>query len=148
MSRSLTIRPAQMADAEGIGRVHVETWQVAYRGQVPDSYLDGLNVEQRIERWRSMLADPDRDETNWVALDDAKVIGFSGAGTSRDHDADARTGELFAIYVNPSYWDTGAGEALLDAAMAFLRERFDAAMLWVLDTNVRARRFYEKHGWS
>ena len=28
-----------------------------------------------------------------------------------------------------------------------LRERFREAVLWVLDDNLRARRFYEKHGW-
>jgi len=30
-----TIRPATVADAPGIARVHVLTWQCAYKGQIP-----------------------------------------------------------------------------------------------------------------
>jgi hypothetical protein len=39
------IREATLADAEGVARVHVDTWRSAYKEMVPDSYLDGLNYE-------------------------------------------------------------------------------------------------------
>jgi GNAT superfamily N-acetyltransferase len=143
----LIVHVAGPEDADGIARVHVESWQVAYRGQIPDDYLDGLSVERREQVWRTWLRVEGRDETNWVAERDGEIVGFAGAGRSRDDDADERTGELFAVYVQADHWDTGAGAALMDAVVAFLRERFAAATLWVLDTNERARRFYEKGGW-
>ena len=36
---SLIIREAQLKDAAGIAKVQVETWQTAYKGQMPESYL-------------------------------------------------------------------------------------------------------------
>jgi GNAT superfamily N-acetyltransferase len=144
----LVVRLAEPADADGIARVHVETWQVAYRGQIPDDYLDGLSVEKRQDVWGMWLRVEGRDETNWVAERDGEIVGFAGAGASRDDDADGPTGEIFAVYVRADQWDTGAGAALMNEAVAFLRERFDAATLWVLDSNERARRFYDKGGWA
>ena len=42
----LRIREANVSDAEGIAKVHVYTWQNAYLGLIPDSFLQGLSVEQ------------------------------------------------------------------------------------------------------
>jgi GNAT superfamily N-acetyltransferase len=80
-------------------------------------------------------------------LCDDEMIGFAGAGASRDDDAGERTGEIFAIYVMTEHWGGGAGPALMREAVEFLRKRFYDATLWVLDTNARASRFYEKCGW-
>jgi len=43
----MLLRPAQPADAAAVARVHVRSWQVAYRGLLPDEYLDGLQPEDR-----------------------------------------------------------------------------------------------------
>lgn len=142
----IVVREAEIGDAPAIGYVHVRSWQEAYRGQVPDTYLDRLSIGQRIDVWRDMLA-TGSDETNWVVMLHGEVVGFAGAGPSRDADADLRTGELFAIYLLAGHWGAGAGSALLDRAVGWLRERFDEATLWVLATNARATHFYEMHGW-
>jgi ribosomal protein S18 acetylase RimI-like enzyme len=74
------------------------------------------------------------------------VIGFVSVGASRDDDA---AGELFAIYVHPNHWDTGAGRALMQAGEAELASQgHHHVVLWVLDDNPRARRFYELAGWN
>ena len=44
-------------------------------------------------------------------------------------------------------WGTGSGWALMDAAVTWLAERWQAAILWVAEENPRARRFYERYGW-
>ncbi len=144
----LIVRAAVPGDADDIARVHVGSWQVAYRGQVPDEYLDAMSVDRFKAIWRDLLRRDVRDETNWVAECDGEIVGFAGAGASRDDDAETRTGEVFAVYVLANHWDTGAGAALMNEATAFLQDRFDRATLWVLDTNERARRFYEKGGWG
>lgn len=53
-----TIRLAVPDDAAGIATVHVKTWQFAYKGQIPNSYLDSLSVEKRTETWRTQLETP------------------------------------------------------------------------------------------
>lgn len=146
----MNIRRATVDDAEGVARVHVGTWRTAYRGIVPDDYLNGLSVEQRQMGWERAIGegDPDWPEMDiWVAEHDGRIVGFCGFGPSRDGDAAADTGEVYAIYVDAPRWDTGTGAALMRQALVALAGRFREATLWVLDENARARRFYERLGW-
>jgi len=128
----------------------VRAWQWAYRGQIPDAYLDGLTeqIGQRAAWWHELLSRPLSEHRTWIAERDATIIGFAGTGPSHDPDAAPGTAELNAIYLEPSAVGTGAGHALMAHAVQDLRARgFGAAMLWVLETNSRARRFYEIAGW-
>lgn len=47
----MRLRIASATDVGRIAEVHVRTWQVAYRGQVPDEYLDSLSIEDRHTAW-------------------------------------------------------------------------------------------------
>ncbi|HUZ14719.1 MAG TPA: GNAT family N-acetyltransferase, partial [Gaiellaceae bacterium] len=79
-----------------------------------------------------------------VAEEGGVVVGFAWTGDSRDEPG---KGELFAIYVVPEAWGSGAGSALMASALEALRS-YSSATLWVLEDNPRARRFYEREGWS
>jgi ribosomal protein S18 acetylase RimI-like enzyme len=146
------VRPATAADAEPIARVHVATWQAAYAGLLPADYLTAMSnsVQQRADRWRTSVA---TSGSTVLVVDAANnrdgLAGFVAVGPSRDAGAAKRTGELMAIYVNPQFWGDRIGAALHVAGLASLAEAGNAtATLWVLDTNQRARAFYERHGWS
>lgn len=148
MPAGVGVRDATPDDAEAIARVHVETWKAAYRGLIPDEILDGLSVARRAEAWREWLTGGGRaGQGTWVAVRSDEVIGFANAGPSRDDDVDAGTGEVYAIYVRPAHWDTRVGATLMEQSLDHLRPHFTAATLWVLETNRRGRRFYEKGGW-
>lgn len=146
---AVRIREAEPTDAEAIASIHVRSWQAAYRGQLTDDYLDGLRVEDRLEQHRRTLAEPRPDWRTWVAEDDGKLLGFAVTGASEDADADPKTGEVYAIYLEPERVGTGLGRELFAHAVDDLRTRgFRAATLWVLETNERTRRFYEVAGWK
>ena len=143
-----TVRPATPEDAPAMGRVHVRAWQAAYRGAMPDDFLDGLDPETREAGWARLLSSPDAaGHTLVVENDDGAVVGFAHIGPSRQQaDSD---GELYAINLDPDAWGRGLGRQLLAAATDELAQRgYDEAILWVLDTNARARRFYEAAGWA
>lgn len=70
-----SVRPATPDDAAAIAGVHVRSWQVAYRGVVPDVILDGLSVEQRRTTWRQLLVD-DHGSLTLVADRGGEVAGF------------------------------------------------------------------------
>lgn len=56
---------------------------------------------------------------------------------------------LEALYVRPAAWGSGVADELHAWAVAELRAAGVAtARLWVLEENLRARRFYERHGWN
>jgi ribosomal protein S18 acetylase RimI-like enzyme len=142
------VRRARIEDAPGIAAVHVRTWQAAYRGQMPDDFLDDLDVDKRTIRWREWTQQSD----TWVLVvedQDHRIAGFSSCCPSRDADADAKTAEIRAIYVHPEKWRNGSGRSLMSASLAHLKALgFDAVTLWVLEANASARLFYESIGFA
>ena len=145
----VTIRPATMHDAAAIADVHVRSWQAAYRGMMPQDYLDRLDPADRLPRWRRLLADPDRSRTDvLVAVGDDGVCGFSSFGPSRDEDQDPGcVADVRAIYVAPDSVSHGVGRLLMTASLERLALiGYEQVTLWVLDANERARRFYEIAG--
>lgn len=126
-----------------VARVHVSSWQAAYRGLIAQGYLDGLRPEDRAARYTFGEAGP----KTLLAVEDGNVLGFASYGTARGDDC-MGFGELYALYADPSAWDRGVGRALIAEARAGLRaEGFDGAILWVLTGNERAERFYRRDRW-
>jgi ribosomal protein S18 acetylase RimI-like enzyme len=142
------LRRARESDARAIAEVHVRTWQQAYDRLLPDAFLKALNIEARERYWANEIAVLPPERRPWVAETQAEVVGFVSAGPSRDDDAAGATGEVYAIYVLPECWDRGVGRNLFDRAERdLIQHGYDVATLWVLDSNQRARRFYEAAGW-
>ena len=146
------IRVAQPKDAARIAEIHVRTWQSAYRGQFPDTFLDQLKAEQREPQWTHTIEQSPPGGSVIVAVTnrgtDEQIIGFCSFGPARTGDDDPETGEVYAIYINPVHQGIGAGKALMAAGEHALHEAgFRMAMLWVLEGNIPARIFYERLGW-
>jgi ribosomal protein S18 acetylase RimI-like enzyme len=144
-------RHAELADAAGIARVSVAAWRTAYAGLMSAERLATLSLEERVGRWRARLGGLEPTVATTLVVEQIGAIGgFVSLGPQRDvADAAAspRTGEVWAIYVDPMLWGKGAGQALLAAARAELRAAgFVELVLWVLRDNARARRFYEAAG--
>lgn len=137
------IRSPRLEDASGLATVHVESWQEAYRGLLGRSFLDSIDLAARIGWWqRTISAGQSLISVGEV---DGVVEGFCLAGASHDPD----WGEIYALYVRPGHWGTGLGRSLLaDGEASLVESGFGSALLWVLDGNRRARRFYERQGWA
>jgi ribosomal protein S18 acetylase RimI-like enzyme len=143
---SMVLRPATPDDATDVAHVHVRSWQVAYRGLIPDEVLDALRPEARAERYTFGSSDPSRPATI-VAIDTGVIRGFATSGPALGTDGHGR-GELYSLYVDPPSWGRGVGRALIAAAREHLAgQGFAEARLWVLVGNDRAERFYRADGW-
>jgi ribosomal protein S18 acetylase RimI-like enzyme len=139
----LVIRRARLEDAAAIAAVHVRTWQSAYEHVFGAERLAGIDLGAREGLARRSSTDPDHDV--FVAEEEGRIVGFVGTGPPNENEG-AR--ELFAIYVLPEAWGTAAASGLMRAAVDAMRARGAAdAILWVLEDNPRARRFYEREGW-
>jgi GNAT superfamily N-acetyltransferase len=141
----LEVRRARPDDAAAIAEVHVRTWQEAYEHVFGAERLASVTVAQRLPMWRQILDDP--AQTALVAENEAgRIVGWCTVAPSRDADAD---GELWGIYVLSEAWGSGVGSALMAAGIDALRESgYREVILWVLEDNPRARRFYEREGWT
>jgi GNAT superfamily N-acetyltransferase len=141
----LDVRPALPADADAIGHMHVRSSRAAYTGLLPDAAFDD---EAQRRMWRDGLASerPPGSATFVAVLDDA-VVGVANVRAARGEASG--TGELTHIYLDPDCWGHGVGRALLARAEESLRESgFREAVLWVVDGNERAERFYRAAGWA
>ena len=142
----VTARLAGAADADAIGRIQVETWRAAYTGLIPDEAIESFDVAARQRLWREWFDQPWPGGVVFVAEHDGHVVGFANSGPCREEE---RAGELYAIYVLPTSWGTGAGRALIQHTEEWMRfSGFGEAILWVLEGNERAERFYRAAGWE
>jgi ribosomal protein S18 acetylase RimI-like enzyme len=144
----LKIRRAAVDDAPKLAKVHVDSWQVAYRGLVPDSHLQKFTYQRREEAFRRSLA-ANQEET-YLLEDGHQPVAILTIGPGRDSDLDiSLTGELWGIYIAPDYWRRGIGRKLVQEAERMLQARgYREVALWVLEGNSAARRFYEAEGFS
>jgi GNAT superfamily N-acetyltransferase len=134
------IRRATTADAAEIARVHLASMQAAY---AEHEILANRTFEERYEIWRNAL---EQARHVLVAEEEGRIVAFAAIGPARDEDG---VGEVYAIYAHPSAWGKGFGRRLVMAAEEALDDAgYADATLWVLDTNERARRFYERAGWT
>lgn len=141
----MSIRSARIEDADAIGEVHAQSWKIAYRGLVPQAFLDTITPAKRARKIREYLGTGYC--TTLVAETDGQIQGFVDFAASRDTEAPPRTGEIFALYVHPQTWSRGLGRELMTAALTALEQAgFTSVTLWVLAGNERAIRFYEFAG--
>jgi len=142
---NIKVRPARLDDCHDLGYIHVESWKAAYKGIVPDSFLDEMSVERSENRFINAISQG--SERNIIALIEDKVAGFMCFGKCRDEDVDETYGEIWGIYLHSTFWRKGIGSELLLYGISCLKaEGYSKATLWVLEDNSNARKFYEKFG--
>jgi ribosomal protein S18 acetylase RimI-like enzyme len=142
----MELRRAEPADAIAVARVHVRSWQAAYRKLMPDDYLDQLRPEDRANKYDFGNLDPVRPQTI-IATESGVIRGFATTAPAQESNM-SDYGELYGLYVDPDHWGRGIGVALVSAARTRLFHLgFRNAILWVLVGNVRAERFYRRDQW-
>lgn len=145
MENNYQIRKAVPGDEAAIAKVHIESWQEAYKGLIPQDYLDKLpaELENRIKMWTSILANPQR--WAWVAEGSQGIAGFVLFGPPRDPNREGFI-ELGAIYLLASEKGRGIGFSLLSAGFNKMKDLgYKKAYCWVLENNPTIK-FYERSG--
>jgi RimJ/RimL family protein N-acetyltransferase len=135
-------------DAAFLAAVEVTSWRTAYRGLMPDAFLDGLSEAENTEGWHQNLLKHGTSGRKRVLLaaSDARVLGFVRIGAEQEAH---QNGLVYLLYIRPEVWGRGVGTALMHAAMdSFHDLGMREAVLWVLRDNQRARTFYEGLGWK
>ena len=135
----MIVRSAGEGDVDGLVRAHEAAWDAAIAPIVGATLAQLAPLDARIEQARSALADPLETAHAWVAERDGEIVGMATAGDA----------ELRNLYVVPAAWGTGIARELMQTALDWIAARgADEAVLWVGEANARARRFYEREGWT
>lgn len=133
-------------DIKNQALVHCLSFRKAYKGIIPDSFLDDFTVEKREKFFTDEY---EKYKDTFTIKEHETLIGFATLGKNRDSDKDDSVGEVWGIYIHPDYWGKGYGSKLFDFSISELRKRgYKEITLWVFEKNQRARTFYEKKGFS
>lgn len=133
--------------ADDIGRIGFLSWNSAYKNIIPDDFLKEYTADKRAAAMRNSLLS--RSEDFYMFKYNEAPAGFAIIGTSQDSGTNDSTGEIHAIYFDPDYWGLGcAGEAMAFCLNRLKELGYSRIVLWVLEENLRAIKFYEKHGFS
>jgi hypothetical protein len=138
-------------DAQALGAMHVASWRETYLGILPDKMLASLSVESRATAWAKIMREPatERATVVYLAEHQGTIIGFGSCCAQRTESLKAKgyDGEVSAIYVLREFQKRKIGTRLFRAMSSDLLHRgLNAAALWVLRDNLKARRFYEHYG--
>ena len=127
MSKALLLRRADQSDPRAVADVYLRARHASVPA-IPPSVHD----DDDVRGYFATVMLPARDV--WV-LDDADA-GIVGLLVLHDHWVDH-------LYLEPGWTGQGHGTRLLDHAM---RERPEGLDLWAFQSNLGARRFYERNG--
>ena len=149
----MKFRKAEISDALGIAKVHVDTWRNAYKGIISDGFLHNLDYKGRESRWKERLETQEEGKFFYVAEDESRnIIGFVVGGLEQfepeidDPKTSQYDGELLAIYVLENYQRKGIGTQLVQKVVKNLLEHTISSMLvWTLKRSKYCA-FYEKLG--
>ena len=141
----LEYRDANASDVETIALLHTRSWRENFRGEFPDKFLDEDLPEERIRVWWRRLQDPRGNQLVRVAVDSGSLTGF----VCVYGDYDPQWGSFVDnLHVADEWMRMGIGSALMRQADAWLASSYPdlGVYLLVLESNSRARRFYERLG--
>jgi GNAT superfamily N-acetyltransferase len=144
LTRQLSLRAATAADTALIASMHARSWASAYRGILPDAYLDAL-PEERAAYWNARMQDIAAGACSvFIAEHEGEPVGFICLAEP-DAAGSVLVDNLHAL---PGHRGLGAGTAMLDEAARWARARVARQMhLSVLEQNAAAIGFYESRGW-
>lgn len=147
VSNKIEIRKATYSDIKEIANIKVTGWQNAYRGIVPDEYLNNMSHSEQIEKYSTTYS----LDTIFVAVKDKEILGFCrfysyDIPVYDDLEVDC---EIREIYVRTDVKRMGIGSQLFKYTLEYLKKKGKTELyLGVFKENYNSRRFYEKMGGS
>lgn len=138
-------RPASREDVPAIAALHAESWRAHYRGEFLDAYLDGDLVGERTATWGRRLEAPSENQLVQLATDGSRLAGFVCAYGAHDRTFGSLIDNL---HVSADFQRSGVGSRLMREAGSWLAAAYPdvPVYLLVLESNLNARRFYERLG--
>ncbi|MCU7548337.1 GNAT family N-acetyltransferase [Chitinophagaceae bacterium LB-8] len=141
----IELREAQFSDYAAIAKLHAESWKQNYRGIYSDHFLDNEVEQDRSDVWHQRLQFPSKNQRVTIATQDGSIVGFS----CLYYNDDPNFGSLLDnLHISTSVQGSGIGTLLIRscATQIFDNCTSDKMYLWVYESNIKARKFYERLG--
>ena len=145
--QELTIIPAEKSMSYDIAKAHIRTSQAAYKGIIPDSFLERMSIKTRAQSYK-FGDDLGKDDFFFAVQIGGTISGLLYLCKYRGESQDD-IGELGGIYLAPEYWHNGYGKKMMDFSLDFLKNKgYSTIKIWVLEQNKNAIDFYKKFGFT
>ena len=132
MNHTADIRSVRPGDAPQLAHIQTESWKAAFREIIPAGILSEYTDPEPVTRMYEHLL------THGIAWWDA----------AREPDM-AGTAELICIHSLPAHWHQGYGKLLLEKVLRDVKSAgYPSILLWVVDANLPAIRFYRSLGFT
>lgn len=140
----MIIRKAELSDAQGIAKVHVDCWRTTYKNIIPNEFLDRLSYGQRTDLWIKNIS----NNQNYIFVaenDEGHIVGFADGG-KRETNKVEHSGDLTSIYILQEYQGMRIGKKLVQHLFSKFDELgYKTIFVEVLEDN-KSRYFYESLG--
>ncbi len=147
---SARARLARTPDVDDIARIQVAAWRSA--ALLPESALKALDADDLSMVWAgAILNPPTSGHQLLVAVDGVpgEVVGYAAIGPCADPDADAVTGELLALEIDPALTRQGHGSRVMAAAADHARAAgVSTWVTWCPLADEARRAFLQAAGWG
>ncbi len=127
------IRKAKKEDVSRIAEIYVFNNRINFYPIFKDTSFS-FHELQVVPLAKSLLVDSDTLDNTYVYDDHQIIKGFI---YTKDK-------EIKKLFVDPFFQGQNIGEKLLEYAMEYQ----DISFLWALEKNIRAIKFYQRHGFS
>ncbi len=141
-SSQVRVRRGKLSDAKALSNVFRESWELAYRGIIPQLHLETMIRRRNPDWWRTTIRSGD---TLFVLEVAGQIVGYATCGVARARGT--QQGEIYEIYLSPTHQGLGFGEHLFEACRHALdMRRLNGLVVWALAENEAAIAFYWRRG--
>lgn len=141
------IRSVKPGDEHILAHIQSESWRAAFCKILSAEDLARFSDADSLASRYAALLESGADHGYLLFVDDAPhCIAFWDNAREENMPGYA---ELICIHSLQDNWGKGYGSFMLEHIMCEAKSAgFQKMMLWVFEENTRARRFYEKHGFT
>ena len=142
MVNIVNIREANAEDMELIANLYVMNWKKTYVGLLPDNFLNGLTVNDGINKWQKYLTK--EKHRIFVAYENENFLGFSAC---KEDEELKNCLYLDSLHVSESSRGKGVGTKLINTVGSYAYIKgYEHMSICIVKGNDKAKRIYEKMG--
>lgn len=132
-----------------IAPLHARSWQSAYRGIMPDHFLDFVVEGERMAHWRRRVRELEEGNGEiFLARLNDEPVGFLCIEANEMAETGIEGAYVNNLHVLPHLKRQGIGTALLQHGAEWARRQgYKSMFLFVFEDNTDARAFYRADGW-
>lgn len=147
MENNVHIRNVKAGDEKTLAYIQTESWKNAFNKILSKEDLDKYTDINKAEEMYTMLLNDNIGNGFILSVDNAAHC-IAYWDKSRDEDM-SDCAELICIHSLHENWGKGYGSIMMNHILKEIKKsNLNNVFLWVFEENTRARKFYEKHGFT